>query len=112
MDNSRFSYNYLLMPLTFNFEIDEVRLIVGGQMVSLIEAFSKDLSKDTKNYINGDLKTFELALVVGFAVAVERLILDLRYNHGITSTAKNRNTSDKKSFNGMVLFSILYPLTK
>lgn len=111
-NNSRFSYHYLLMPLTFHFEIDPVRFIAGGQMGSLIEASSKDLSKDTKNYINGNLKTFELALVAGFTVPVERFTLDVRYNHGITNTAKNLGTANKKSFNRMILFSILYPLIK
>jgi hypothetical protein len=86
----KINYDYLNVPVMFNYYPEEKFFIQGGPQLGILlsgKIKEGDNSLDVKDQLN----TVDLSLGLGIGYDTESVILGLRYNIGLTSTASDSN---------------------
>ncbi|MFY8036528.1 MAG: porin family protein [Cyclobacteriaceae bacterium] len=96
------TYNYLNLPVMLNFHTSEKFFFQAGPQLGVLT--SADLSNGTASVsVKDQLKDIDFALCFGLGGEFSKMIINARYNLGLTSTSKATNGSFP---NSVIQFSV------
>lgn len=97
-----FSYNYVNVPVMFNFLLSEQFFLQLGPQLGILA--SADASSGSSSVsIKDQLKDVDFSLGFGLGGEFEKVLVNARYNYGLSSTSKATNGSFP---NSVIQFSV------
>lgn len=86
------NYNYINLPVMFNFHTSEKFFLQAGPQLGVLA--SADVSSGTSSVsVKDQLKDIDFALCLGLGGEFSKMIVNARYNIGLTSTSKSSSGS-------------------
>lgn len=96
------NYNYINLPVMFNFHTSEKFFLQAGPQLGILA--SADVSSGTSSVsVKDQLKDVDFALCLGLGAEFSQVIVNARYNIGLSSTSKSTTGSFP---NSVIQFSV------
>lgn len=101
----RMESSYLILPVLINFSPFRNFDIKAGVQPSVMMSMWRFDGDSRRSDVTEQYNRFDLSIPVGVSYSINRILIDARYNIGLTDIISN-NTEDRGSFNSVFTLSV------